>query len=210
MQHEDLLALLQARQTILPKRLGAPGPDAAQLAAILGAAAHAPDHACLLPWRLLLIPAEARTALGSAFAQALRERDPQATPEQLAQAHDKALRAPLLLALVVDAEVGQAQHAIAWSERVLSAGSAVQNVLLMATALGFGTALTSGKALTSHALRHLLGLGAAQQVLCFVSIGTAQSRKAARVRPALQAYVRILEPGKGMVDWVEEGPPGTT
>ena len=44
-----LAALLQARQTVLPKRLGAPGPDAAQLAAILGAAAHAPDHGGLLP-----------------------------------------------------------------------------------------------------------------------------------------------------------------
>ena len=43
-------ALLQARQTVLPKRLGAPGPDAAQLQAILAAAGHAPDHGCLLPW----------------------------------------------------------------------------------------------------------------------------------------------------------------
>ena len=74
-------ALLQARQTVLPKRLGAPGPDAAQLQAILAAAGHAPDHGCLLPWRFVLVPQQARTALGDTFAQALRERDAAATPE---------------------------------------------------------------------------------------------------------------------------------
>ncbi|MFZ4600677.1 MAG: nitroreductase, partial [Terrimicrobiaceae bacterium] len=36
-----LSELLQLRQTILPKRLMAPGPDAEQLARILDAAAHA-------------------------------------------------------------------------------------------------------------------------------------------------------------------------
>ena len=85
-------ALLQARQTILPKRLGAPGPDAAQLQAILAAAAHAPDHGCLLPWRFVLVPDAARAALGQAFADALRERDAQATPEQQEQAREKAVR----------------------------------------------------------------------------------------------------------------------
>jgi nitroreductase len=89
-----LAALLQARETVLPKRLGAPGPDAAQLQALLAAAGHAPDHGRLLPWRFVLVPQEARAALGEAFAQALLERDAQATPEQQAQAREKAERAP--------------------------------------------------------------------------------------------------------------------
>ena len=38
---DGLAALLRARQTVLPKRLGAPGPDAAQLQSILAAADHA-------------------------------------------------------------------------------------------------------------------------------------------------------------------------
>ena len=42
-------ALMQSRQTTLPKRLTAPGPDAAQLELILTAAASAPDHGQLLP-----------------------------------------------------------------------------------------------------------------------------------------------------------------
>ena len=55
-------ALIHTRQTILPKRLAEPGPDAAQLQAILGAAASAPDHHELLPWRFVVVPEAARAA----------------------------------------------------------------------------------------------------------------------------------------------------
>ena len=182
--------LIQARQTVLPKRLVAPGPDAAQTQAILAAAAAAPDHLQLLPWRFVLVPAGQRATLGEVFAQALWERDPAATPEQLAQAREKAFRAPLLLLAVVDGARGDPE--VDLNERILSAGCAVQNMLLMATALGFGSALTSGKALKSDPLRACFGLGAAEQALCFISIGTVLSRKPARVRPPVAAYLSVL------------------
>ena len=44
-------ALIQTRQSTLPKRLAGPGPDAAQTQTILGAAANAPDHHELPPRR---------------------------------------------------------------------------------------------------------------------------------------------------------------
>ena len=84
-----LSELLHLRQTILPKRLMAPGPDAEQLARILDAAAHAPDHGQLLPWRFVLIANAERAALGRTFSDALLERDPTALPEQLQQATKK-------------------------------------------------------------------------------------------------------------------------
>lgn len=205
MHPQDLVALLQARQTTLPKRLGAPGPDAAQLGAILDAAAHAPDHDRLLPWRFVVIGESARPALAQAFAQALLERDPTALPEHLARAREKAHRAPVLLALVVDAgmpvssDAPPSGSAVSWQERILSAGCAVQNVLLMATAQGWGSALTSGQAVHSTPLRQLLGLSSTQQVLCFVSVGTVQSRKPARLRPSAADYVATLVVGQGMV-----------
>ena len=185
-----LSQLLQSRQTILPKRLMAPGPDAEQLALILGAAAHAPDHGQLLPWRLVVIADTERAALGSAFADALAERDAAALPEQLQQARDKAMRAPLLLMLVVEDARGDAE--IDLLERVVSAGCAVQNMLLMATALGFASALTSGKALKSSSLRTLFGLLPREHAICFLSVGTAQRAKAARVRPTPDQYVSYL------------------
>lgn len=190
-QLADLAAdLMRTRQTILPKRLVEPGPDAAQREAILGAAASAPDHGQLLPWRFVLVPAAQRPPLGEVFAQALQARDAQATPEQMAQAREKAFRSPLLMLVVVNAVCGDA--AIDLNERLVSAGCAVQNMLLMATALGFGSALTSGKALHSSELRALFQLAPGEQALCFVSVGTVASRKPARPRPVVADYVSTL------------------
>ena len=190
-------ALIQSRQTILPKRLGAPGPGAAELATILNAAAHAPDHGQLLPWRFVLVPEAARKPLADVFAQALLERDPAATPEQMEQAREKAYRSPVLMLAVVDALRGDADIDLA--ERTVSAGCAVQNMLLMATALGYGSSLTSGKALKSGCLRALFELTASEQALCFISIGTVQSRKSVRMRPAAQAYVSTLDATRGVI-----------
>lgn len=196
-------ALMQARQTLLPKRLGTPGPDAAQLASILGAAAHAPDHGRLQPWRFVLVPQDARAALGEAFAQALVERDAAALPEQIAQAREKAGRAPVLLLAVVDSTCGDA--AIDLAERLVSAGCAVQNMLLMATAHGFGSALTSGKAMHSRALRQLFALGDAEQALCFISVGRPAAPKPPPPRPAPQTYLSTLQPQGGTVPGVAYG-----
>jgi len=182
--------LIQARQTVLPKRLVAPGPDATQQHRILAAAAAAPDHGQLLPWRFVAVPETQRERLAEVFAQALRERDASATPEQMAQAREKAHRAPWLLLLVVDGLRGDPE--VDLGERLLSAGCAVQNALLMATALGFGSALTSGKALKSASLRALFGLHSGEHAVCFVSVGTVRSRKPARVRPAVADYLSTL------------------
>ena len=190
-------ALIQSRQTILPKRLGGPGPNAAELAQILQAAAHAPDHGQLLPWRFILVPQAARPPLADVFAQALLQRDPEATAEQAEQAREKAFRSPVLLLAVVDAERGDA--GIDLAERTVSAGCAVQNMLLMATAQGYGSALTSGKALKAPSLRALFQLAASEQALCFISIGTVLSRKAARARPMAGTYVSTLDADRGVV-----------
>ncbi len=185
-------ALIQARRTVLPKRLAAPGPDDAQLRRILEAAAAAPDHGERRPWRFVLVPAEARAQLADVFAAALIERDATATDEQQAQAREKAFRAPVLLLAVAD--TGPPGDDIPPTERLVSAGCAIQNMLLMATALGFGSALTSGKALQSYALRALFSLAPNEQALCFVNIGTTASTRKQRPRPAPDQYLSQLEP----------------
>ena len=183
-------ALLQARQTILPKRLGAPKPDAAELAQIVGAAAHAPDHGQLLPWRLVQVPLAARAQLADVFAAALLSRDNTATPAQVAQAREKAHRSPVLLLLVVNALCGDPE--VDLNERMVSAGCALQNMLLVATAMGFGSSLTSGKALKDDGLRALFGLAEGEHAVCFVNLGTVVSRRAARLRPDSSAYFSVL------------------
>lgn len=190
---DTVSALLCSRRTILPKRLAAPGPDTAQLQQILTAAASAPDHGQVRPWRFVMVPDNARAALAQAFADALLERDDQATPEQVLQAKEKAHRSPCLTLVVVNNACGDPDIDLA--ERLISTGCAVQNMLLVATALGYGSALTSGKALKSAVLRALFGLMDGEHALCFISLGTIQPSKfSPRQRPLVQDYVSTLVP----------------
>lgn len=183
-------ALIHSRRTTLPKRLCGPGPDGPERAAILAAAAAAPDHGQLLPWRFIEVPENQRTRLADAFAAALLARDALAGAEELAQAREKAHRAPWLLLAVC--RVRGANAEVPAQERLLSAGAAIQNMLLLATAMGLGSGLTSGKALASDALRALFGLHADEDALCFINIGhVAQARKA-RPRPPVDAYFSLL------------------
>ena len=183
--------LIHARRTVLPKRLAAPGPEGAQLRQILEAAGAAPDHGELLPWRFVIVPAAAREALAEVFEASLRGRDARVTEDQVAQAREKAFRAPLLMLAV--ARLGAAPGEVPDTERLVSAGCAIQNMLLMATALGFGSALTSGKAMGSKPLRALFGLLPQEQALCFVSIGTIAAARRGRARPSPERYVSELK-----------------
>lgn len=186
--------LIGSRRTTLPKRLQEPGPDAARLLQILEAAGCAPDHDQILPWRFVIVPAAARPALADAFEQALVERDTLATGAQRVQAREKAFRSPLLMLAIVrltDA-AGDGASEITEAERYVSAGCAIQNMLLVATAQSFGSALTSGKALQSAPLRRLFALGSNEQALCFINIGTIASERPLRRRPPPDRYVSTL------------------
>lgn len=186
------LEWIERRQTVLPKRLVPPGPDENQCLALLRAAAAAPDHGQLRPWRFIAVPDAARAALGEIFAQALIERDPTAAAQQQTQAREKALRAPLLWLLVVDACAREPN--IPLHERLISAGCAVQNVMLMALAMGFGSALTSGKALGSNALRRAFALHSDELAVCFISVGTVARSKPVPARPQPQELLSVWTP----------------
>ena len=176
-----MLEVLRERRTVLPKRLMSPGPSPQELQLLLEAASTAPDHAQIVPWRFISFPEASRPALGELFANALIERDPNASEEQMNQARAKADRAPLLLLLVVDEEKGDCK--VDLNERLISAGCAVQNVLSCATAMGFGSAVTSGKALKSDFFRRGLGLGHQAHAICFISIGSFNCTQPIKVRP---------------------------
>jgi nitroreductase len=184
-------ALIHSRRNVTPRRLAAPGPDAEQLQNLLALAAAAPDHGQLTPWRFVIVPASQRHRLAEAFAQALSDRDPAATPEQLASAREKAHRAPLLLVAV--ACLGRREPDTPSLERMVSMGAAIQNMLLGAHAMGFGAGLTSGKAMESNRLRALLALADDEVAVCCVNIGTVtrnKPREGLRPEPAL--FTRTL------------------
>nr|WP_229416346.1 nitroreductase [Massilia sp. PDC64] len=177
---DDVWNTLAARRHVALRRLEAPGPDDAALARMMEAAAQAPDHGCLLPWRFVLVPSARRDDLGAVFEEALVTRDPTADDEARASARAKAFHAPcLLVAILVDAP----GTAIPVEEKLVSLGCALQNVLLAAQALGFASGLASGGALDTPAMRRLLALESHERAMCFIGIGTGVPKKAPRVRP---------------------------
>ena len=187
---DTALTLIHSRQHVSPKRLGEPGPDREQVAKILGAAGAAPDHGLLTPWRLIIVPRERRDLLAEAFAEALDERDEDATDVQRREAREKAHRGPFLILVV--ARLGAALGPTHPQERLVSAGCAVQNMLLAAHAMGFGAGLSSGKALYSRCMRKLFRLAADEQPLCFMTVGTVLRRKPPRPRPTTGDYTSTL------------------
>lgn len=183
-------ALITSRQNISAKRLVEPGPSPAQLAAVFEAAAAAPDHGMLCPWRFVLVPAHRRDDLATVFALALLDRAPGASLEQIEAAREKAYRAPCLLAAI--ARLGAVEPPIPVLERMVSFGAAVQNMLLSAHSMGLGGGLTSGQAMGSLRMRQLLRLGDGEEAVCFINLGTVSKGKMPRLRPDAAMFVTSL------------------
>jgi nitroreductase len=184
------LTLIHSRQSTSSRFLDDPGPDRAQIETILDAAGAAPDHRRLTPWRLVIVPAEKRSLLAEAFVEALSERDSQATEVQLREARDKAYRGPLLVAVI--GRLGPALGNVHPQERLISAGCAIQNMLLTAHAMGFGAGLLTGRSIYSEQFKRFFQLSEGEQLLCFLAVGTVLRGKAAATRPTMNDYTTTL------------------
>ncbi|KFI08332.1 nitroreductase [Massilia sp. BSC265] len=183
-------SVLAARRNTSLRRLVAPGPDEESLLRICEAAGHAPDHAKQRSWRLIMIPAHKRGELGSAFVDALAEREPAADEPARKVAYDKAFHAPcLLVAILRDDPV---LTDVPPAERLVSLGCALQNMLTAAQALGISSGLASGASLAGSSMRRLLGLESGEQAVCFIGFGTAERLKAPRPRPQPGQYLTVL------------------
>ena len=183
-------ALIHSRQHVSPKRLISPGPNSSQKLEILNAAGAAPDHGKTTPWHFYELTPEGRKLLGQLFADDLMDRDPGASSIQIDEAKQKAFRGPLLL--LATAKLNNNLDNIPSQEKLISAGCAIQNVLLMANALGFGSGLSSGKALYSKKMRELFSLKDQEEPLCFITIGTIATHKPNKQRPEASDYCSSL------------------
>jgi nitroreductase len=189
----DARDLIESRHNTSPKRLLEPGPGEEQILAVLSLAAAAPDHGGITPWRFVIVPREARAALGHVFALDLIDRDAGATLQQIEDAREKAHRAPLLIVAI--ARLGSSERDIPPLERMISMGAAVQNILLGAHAMGFGAGLTSGRAMASRRLRELLALADGEQAVCCINIGTAtHPTRPKRARPSPATFLTYWVP----------------
>ena len=174
------LDALLARRSTPSRLLTGPGPDDAQLASMLQAAVHVPDHGKLTPWRFLRIRGDARARLGELLVTRQRERDP-ATPEAVTDKDRERFNfAPVVIAVIARITPG---HKIPEQEQLLSAGCVCFSLLQAAQALGFGAQWLTGWAAYDAFIGQHLGLTTDERIVGFVHIGTAREAAPERPRP---------------------------
>jgi nitroreductase len=164
------LDLILARRSVSPRFLIEPTPSAEQLKLILRAAAAAPDHKSLRPYRFILIPPERRIDLAAAFRAAKAEQDPGAPAAEIERSGGKAYRGAMLLAVVL--RIVRDHPRVSVSDQMLAAGAAVENSLLAAMALGYAGCLRSGVSATSRRVRLALGLSGDEELAAFLMLGS--------------------------------------
>jgi nitroreductase len=176
------LEAILTRVTVPPVKMTEPGPDDATLGRMLAAAAAAPDHGKLRPWRFLLVRGSGRARLGHVFAEALLAERPDTSPAEIEKQRTAPLRAPLIVVAI--ARLDHDHPKIPVWEQQASAACAVQNLLLAAHAMGFAGKWATGGNATSAGVRRALGLAANETIIGLLYIGTVREPQPVPLRPA--------------------------
>lgn len=164
----DVLEALNTRASAV--RLDKPAPTREQMARILEAGTHAPDHGKLAPWRFIVLENEARDILANAMIESIKAKMPQAPEAEIERERAKVYRAPVVV--TVAAKTVDKGDKIPEIEQVLSAGAAAQNIFLAAHALGFGVMWKTGSAAYDPIVKRALGLEPQDHIVAFLYIGT--------------------------------------
>lgn len=129
------------------KHLTDPGPSDAELRTLVAAALRGPDHGELVPWRLVAVRGAARERLAELFVRHAQLKGKDA--EGVAIERERALKAPLIVAVVARIDLGHPQ--VPAHEQWMCVGGAVTNFLNAVHALGYAAKMLSGdKARATH------------------------------------------------------------
>ena len=175
----DAIELLKTRAS--NGKLSEPAPDEESLRIALEAAARAPDHGALRPWRVHLVRGAARERLGELMAGALARTNPDASQQELDKTRKKALRAPLVM--VVSAVV-KPHPKVPEIEQILAAGSAAHAILLALQARGFAAIWRTGAPAYDPDTKRAFGLGPQDALIGFLYAGTATQPSPTMARPS--------------------------
>ncbi|MBC7193218.1 nitroreductase [Marinobacter sp.] len=176
-----LNALLERRSE---PRLCAPAPDAASLEKAFAAAARAPDHALLRPWRYLVIEGDGLGKLAELFVSTAPANAP---PKKLDKLRDTPRRAPMVI-------VGIACHKphpkVPEVEQTMSAAAGMGYLLLALQSAGYGAMWRTGALAYDERVRRGLGLADHEFITGFLYVGTVSQPKPEVSRPAPADFVR--------------------
>ncbi|MEE8633641.1 MAG: nitroreductase [Methyloceanibacter sp.] len=177
---------LLTRRSVSANSLTGPGPSEGELQQILTAAARVPDHKKLVPWRFVLFQGASRDAFGAVLAEVCQAEEPDAGTFRLETEAKRFLRAPLVITVI--SRITQPSVVPEW-EQMLSAGAACQNLIVTASALGFGAQWITEWYAYSEGVRAALKLADNERVAGFVYIGTSKEKPEERDRPKLSDIV---------------------
>ena len=150
-----------------------PGPNTEQLVKLFEAAARAPDHMQLKPWRFLVIQGEARDAFGKLMVRA-KEAVSELDETKRQRLYDNAFRAPTIIVAIT---VFKPHEKVPEVEQVLSTGAAVQNILLAAETMGLGGMWRTGNLMFEPTMRAGLGISDNEAIAGAIYLGTPDGRR---------------------------------
>src|SRR5262245_304291 len=179
----EAMELLRTRYSA--SKLGAPSPSAQATEAMLEAAARAPDHGRLQPWRLILIEGDARRSFGELLAESLARRNPSAGDQAFIREREKALRAPLIIVVATRCDTSAKTPVV---EQIIAAGCAAHGLILAAFAQGLGAFWRTGEAAYDEAVKQALGIGPDDLIIGFIYVGTNMGGASSRPRPVVQEF----------------------
>jgi nitroreductase len=158
-------------------RLQPPAPTEDDLRSILRAAAAAPDHGELRPFRFTVLDGDAQDRFGEVLEQAYlarcAETGREPEPDKQAKERTKLGRAPLVV--IVSAVDGEDEK-IPFVEQRDAAVAASENALIAATALGYGSMWRTGAPVDDPRVKAALGLRDKDAIVGFLYLGTTPAK----------------------------------
>lgn len=183
----EVVAFLAKRRSASAMSLTAPGPDDDQLADILRIAARVPDHGKLSPWRFIILKGEAKDTFAERIAVLA---DSQANPTKATAALRKLTRPPVCVAVVSRHIPGEIPE---WEQRQ-SASAVCHQLLLAASALGWGANWITDWYSYDPRATAILGLADGEQVAGYLYLGTATEQPQERARPDVASITTAWSP----------------
>ena len=187
---EEMIGWINSRRSM--GNLDAPAPTRAQIETAIECAATAPDHKKLRPWRFIVTEGDARHELGRALVEAAQSKAVQdgekLSEKTIKKTHTMPLRAPLIITIVTQM---QAHKKVPPFEQMLSAGAAVQNLILALKAQGFSTVWRTGLLCNEPAVKAYFDVGPDDYVTAFVYTGTSPKGEPKRKPIDIEPLVRF-------------------
>ena len=182
---------LDRRRSVPSRQLGTPGPNQAQLVAMLQAASRVPDHGKRVPFRFLRISGDARAAMGELLATRKVEIDPDASDATVQKERERFSFAPVIITVIAAQGFDEKIPA---SERFSTASCVCFALLQAAQASGFGAQWLTGWASYDTVVRERLGVAEDEAIVGFIHIGTAAMEAPERDRPDAATLLRDWTP----------------